>query len=71
MTHDLGQTATSDGNLLSGLTSLARLSVRDQRILEQRLRLHSAEAKFGGSIWLAASLLRASYELPLRGQGDD
>jgi hypothetical protein len=50
-------------NLLSGLSSLGRMSHRDQRRLDMRLRALSAEAKRHGAIPLAADLLRASYEL--------
>jgi hypothetical protein len=55
---------TSDrANLLSDLPSLGRMNQRDQRMLDMRLRVLSAEAKRLGAISLAADLLRASYEL--------
>jgi len=59
----LSQSATSDQNLLSDLPSLARLSRRDQKRLANRLYSHATTAKNAGAITLAASLLRASYEL--------
>jgi hypothetical protein len=39
------------------------MSKRDQERLELRLRRMSAEAKAAGAITLAASLIRAVYEL--------
>lgn len=50
-------------NLLSGLASLRRMSRRDQRMFDRRLRVLASEAKSAGAISLAADLLRASYEL--------
>lgn len=49
-------------NLLSGLTSLGRMSRRDQRELDRRLRALAARAK-ATDTYVAANLLRASYEL--------
>jgi len=57
-----------NGNLLSNLPSLRRMSKRDQRRLEMRLRSLALDVKAGGvtSVAAAASLLRASYELEAR-----
>lgn len=52
-------------NLLSDLASLGRMSRRDKRMLDLRLRVLSAEAKRLGATSLAADLLRASYELDM------
>jgi hypothetical protein len=53
----------TDRNLLSDLASLGRMSRRDQRVLDRRLRVLAAEAKRDDAITVAANLLRASYEL--------
>ena len=53
----------SEANMLSGLKSIDRMSRRDQRTLDLRLRCLASEAKMAGAISLAANLLRASYEL--------
>ena len=50
-------------NLLQGLPSLRRMNRRDQRALDQRLRRLALEARDDGCIAVAASLLRATYEL--------
>ncbi len=54
---------TSEGNLLTGLSSLGRMSRLDQTRLANRLRTLSLEAKTKGATTLAANLLRATYEL--------
>ena len=50
-------------NLLSDLPSLGRLSRRDQRTLDRRLRALVGQALDRDATSLAANLLRASYEL--------
>lgn len=54
---------SGSANLLSDLPSLGRMSRRDQRMLDMRLRVLCGEAKRAGDIKVAADLLRASYEL--------
>lgn len=59
----MSQSAPTDHNLLTGLSSVQRMSRADQRLLDLRLRMLATTAKADGAITVAANLLRASYEL--------
>ena len=58
---------TSELSLFAGLYSVERMSARDQRKLEFRLRCLSHAAKEAGAISVAAKLLHSIYDLERAG----
>lgn len=64
--NGLGRSVATERNLFSNLPSLGHMTLRDQRTLERRLRHLASEASKKGAIAVAASLVRAIYELDER-----